>query len=211
MHDSALVSGGKFSQIYVERGSVVVDVGGLDVNGTLRKVFPQVSKYISVDMESGPGVDIVVEPGKPLPFADGSVDTVVSTSCFEHDPCFWMTFREMARIVKVGGYIYINAPSNGPYHGYPGDNWRFYRDAGFSLAHWSGKIVDGQSYPTKVVETFFVHSRVHYEPWIDWVCVWKRETDPVTTISAPYPDPATSHGPLMIEIEKVGCPTRDRQ
>jgi SAM-dependent methyltransferase len=113
-----------------------------------------------------------MKPGDLFPFPDESFDLIVSTSCFEHDPCFWMTFREMARVIKKGGYIYMNAPSNGPYHGYPGDNWRFYSDAGQALAYWSGKTIDGKSYPVKVEETF--HILPGNDIWIDFICVWKR-------------------------------------
>jgi hypothetical protein len=28
--------------------------------------------------------------------------------------------------LEGGGHFFLNAPSNGPYHGYPFDNWRFY-------------------------------------------------------------------------------------
>jgi len=45
-------------------------------------------KYVCIDMEADASVDIVVPPGEKLPFEDGSVDLIVSTSCFEHDPCF---------------------------------------------------------------------------------------------------------------------------
>ena len=62
-------------------------------------------------MEADPSVDIVTPPGDKLPFGDSYVDLIVSTSCFEHDPCFWMTFKEMTRIIKPSGYIYINAPT----------------------------------------------------------------------------------------------------
>lgn len=82
------------------------------MNGSLRDLFEKKDmKYICVDMEQHPSVDIVVPPGQRLPFEDGSVDLIISTSCFEHDPCFWITIREMSRIVKQGGYIYVNAPN----------------------------------------------------------------------------------------------------
>ena len=45
-------------------------------------------KFVCIDMEADPSVDILVQPGEKLPFEDGSVDLIVSTSCFEHDPCF---------------------------------------------------------------------------------------------------------------------------
>jgi hypothetical protein len=54
---------------------------------------------------------------------------------------------------------------------YPGDNWRFYSDAGQALAYWSGKqISDEKIFPVKVVETFTI---VNNE-FNDFVCVWQR-------------------------------------
>lgn len=123
----------------------------------------------------------------PFLFENGSIDIVISTSCFEHDPCFWMTFREMARIVKLDGYVYVNAPANGPYHGYPGDNWRFYGDAGQALAHWVGREFEGKSFPMEVEETFHIlppnpNNPDGYHAWIDCICIWKRVTNAVENI-----------------------------
>ena len=53
----------------------------------------------------------------------------------------------MTRIIKPSGYIYINAPTTGHYHCYPGDNWRFYSDAGQALAYWSGKQISNETRP----------------------------------------------------------------
>lgn len=172
MHYTALISGKSFSESFGFQNATVVDIGGRDVNGSLRSFFEEKGmKFICVDMEEDPSVDIVVSPCEKLPFEDGSVDLIVSTSCFEHDPCFWLTFREMTRIIKPTGYIYINAPTRGCYHGYPGDNWRFYSDAGQALAYWSGKQMSNEDvYPVKVLETFNVLN----DCWNDFVCVWQR-------------------------------------
>ena len=174
MHDTAMISGALFGKVYGSSGMKVLDVGGQDVNGSLRKPFTDILKinYTSIDIEEHPSVDIVMAPGSDFPFPDESFDLIVSTSCFEHDPCFWQTFREMCRIIKKNGYIYINAPSNGPYHECPGDNWRFYPDAGQALAVWAGKTIDGKSYPVKVEETF--HILPKKDIWIDFVSIWKR-------------------------------------
>ena len=175
MHDTAMTSGSLMGKVYGQAGFTVVDVGGLSVNGSLRAAYEaQGMKYICIDIEAHPSVDIVVKPGDKLPFETASIDMVVSSSCFEHDPCFWITFKELCRIVKVGGYIYVNAPSNGTYHKHPGDNWRFYSDAGQALAYWSGyKMHDAEIiYPVSVVETF--HLLPVKDIWSDFVCVWKR-------------------------------------
>lgn len=171
MHYTALKSGEAFSVSYGIPNGLVIDIGGRDVNGSLRSFFETKGmRYVCVDMEADTSVDIVSPPGEKLPFEDGSVDLIISTSCFEHDPCFWLTFKDMTRIIKPSGYIYINAPSAGIYHGYPGDNWRFYFDAGQALAYWSGKQISNENiYPVKVVETFKILGH-----WNDLVCVWQR-------------------------------------
>lgn len=174
MHHTANISGLAFAEKYGGEGKIVVDIGGQNVNGSLRKYFTERNmKYICVDIEEHSSVDVVVKPGDKLPFKDGEIDLIVSVSCFEHDPLFWMTFKEMCRITKLDGYIFVNAPSNGAYHCYPGDNWRFYSDAGQALAFWSGKRISNESiFPSEVVETF--HILPSGDQWLDFVCVWKR-------------------------------------
>jgi SAM-dependent methyltransferase len=171
MHPTAIISGKAFSEVYGGVDKIVLDIGGRDVNGSLRLYFINKGmKFICIDMEEHESVDLVVKPGEKLPFENGSIDLIVSTSCFEHDPCFWLTFKDMTRILKTDGFIYINAPSTGVYHNYPGDNWRFYSDAGQALAYWSGKQVsDEEVFPVKVVETFHTLGA-----WHDFICVWKR-------------------------------------
>jgi SAM-dependent methyltransferase len=172
MHNTALKSGKAFAESYGISNGLVIDIGGRNVNGSLRAFFESKGmKFVCIDMEEDASVDVVIPPGEKLPYEDGSVDLIVSTSCFEHDPCFWLTFKEMTRIIKPSGYIYINAPTSGPYHTYPGDNWRFYSDAGQALAFWSGKQMSNETiYPVKVVETFNVLGC----EWNDFVCVWQR-------------------------------------
>jgi hypothetical protein len=89
-----------------------------------------------------------------------------------------MTFKEMTRIIKKNGYIYVNVPSSGPYHKYPGDNLRFYTDAGQALAYWLCFKIDNISYPCTVIEAF----NINYEPWNDYVCVWQRTDENITDI-----------------------------
>jgi SAM-dependent methyltransferase len=98
--------------------SRVLDVGARDVNGSVRDFCPPNADYIGVDLDAGPGVDHVLDDPTKLPFDDDTFDVVMSTSCFEHDQMFWLTFAEMRRVLKPSGYIYINAPSNGAYNSY---------------------------------------------------------------------------------------------
>jgi len=206
MHFSALSAGEAFAQTYFVENGLVVDVGGRNINGSLRTFFEKLGmRYICVDMEKDDSVDIVVPPGEPMPFEEASVDLIISTSCFEHDPCFWMTFREMTRMIKPTGFIYVNAPTRGFYHGYPGDNWRFYSDAGQALAFWSGKPVSNEVvYPVKVEETFHIDS----DTWFDFVCVWKRT--PVAEKTILVGDHLKTPGLLETRINSMGLKTQKK-
>jgi SAM-dependent methyltransferase len=207
MHDTAKKAGEIFGKIYGTDGVKVLDVGGKYVNGSIREYYENTinAEFIVLDIEEDNSVDVVMKPGDPFPFENESFDLIVSTSCFEHDPCFWLTFREMCRIVKKNGYIYVNAPSNGVYHNHPGDNWRFYSDAGQALAYWSGKELDGKSWPVKVIETF--HILPKNDIWTDFVCVWQR-TDIKETEIIVSNEIRNKIGPLRQELDSLEFTTK---
>ena len=174
MHDTAFEIGRAFLSIYSGPGMAILDVGSQDVNGSLRNCIPSGATYLGVDMAPGKGVDVTLQDPHKFPFEDARFDIIISTSCLEHDPMFWLTFLEMARVTKPGGYIYINVPSNGDYHRYPTDNWRFYPDAGLALQTWANH--EGQS--VALVESFT--SRRKRDMWNDTVLVFSRgEARPV--------------------------------
>jgi SAM-dependent methyltransferase len=185
MHTSALLIGKSFLEAYARPGATVVDLGAYDINGSLRSVCPPDMQYLGLDMAAGPGVDVVVEPDQPLPLRNGHADLVVSSSAFEHDGAFWMSFLEVVRITKEGGFIYINVPSNGHVHSHPEDCWRFYPDAGRSLERWARR----QGLSVTLVESFVAERRGEF--WNDFVAVFKRgeiePTDRLPFLSAAWP------------------------
>lgn len=169
MHDTAFHIGTLAMNIYADlRNDSILEVGSQSVNGSLRENALPTTRYVGLDIEEGEGVDLVVEAGKPFPVEDDSFDLVMATSVFEHDPCFWMTFLEMCRKTKEGGFVYISAPSNGNVHRYPEDNWRFYPDSGKALAKWA--VSQGQA--ITLVESF-VADREN-DIWNDFVAVFRK-------------------------------------
>jgi SAM-dependent methyltransferase len=117
----------------------IADIGSYDVNGSYRPLFDRHGwTYIGVDQTAGPNVDAVLDTPYILPFPDNSLDVIVSGQAFEHVEFFWILFEEMARCLKIGGYIVLIAPSKGPEHHYPVDCWRFYPDGYRALAKWGG-------------------------------------------------------------------------
>ena len=122
---------------YLDRSQplTVVDIGSYDVNGSYRTLFDAPRwTYRGVDLEAGPGVDVVLASPYRLPFPSGSVDLVISGQAFEHVEYFWLMWMEMLRLLKPGGRIFLIAPSRGPEHRYPQDCWRFYPDGYRALA-----------------------------------------------------------------------------
>jgi ubiquinone/menaquinone biosynthesis C-methylase UbiE len=169
MHKSARENGVAFFDKYLKgnfEGKKVLDVGSLNINGSLRYIFPQ-GQYTGIDMVDGNGVDIVCNAHE-MPFSDESFDAVISTSCFEHDEMFWLTFLEMCRVAKPEGFIYMNAPNNGKYHGHPGDCWRFYEDSGKALETWAVR----SGYNVKLIENYIDRSWPYFHNCVN---IWKKE------------------------------------
>ncbi|CAN5262173.1 hypothetical protein BH10PSE6_BH10PSE6_43570 [soil metagenome] len=119
--------------------AIVLDVGGSDVNGSYRSVFPESAyDYRGCDLKSGPGVTIVMDDPYRIPLDSGSVDIVLCGQMLEHCEFFWLMFAEMMRVLKDDGRLFLIAPSAGPIHRYPVDCYRFYPDAYAALAKFAG-------------------------------------------------------------------------
>ncbi len=171
MHTTAMSNGKLFFVTYVAPlGDLsVVDIGAQDVNGSLREVCPAAARYIGVDFAQGKGVDVVLTDPYKLPFETESVDVVVSSSCFEHSEMFWLVFAEILRILRPGGLFYLNVPSNGMFHRYPVDCWRFYPDSGHALVTWARRC----GFRPTLLESFISHQEK--ELWNDFVAVFLKD------------------------------------
>ena len=94
----------------------VLEVGSLDINGSIRGFFHDCD-YLGIDVAKGPGVDLVCE-GQDLDHEDNTYDTVGSCECFEHNPHWVETFKNMHRMAKPGGLVFMTCATTGrPEHG----------------------------------------------------------------------------------------------
>lgn len=171
MHPSAMENGRLFFATYFEAGApaLILDIGSQDINGSLRQLAPAGARYVGLDFAAGRGVDVVLDDAYRLPFEDGVADVVVSSSCFEHVDMFWLTFNEVLRVLKPGGLFYLNAPSNGEFHRYPVDCWRFYPDAGEALVRWGTR----SGYRPALLESFTAYQQL--DIWNDFVAVFVKD------------------------------------
>lgn len=93
----------------------VLEIGSLNINGTIRDFYDNPLDYVGVDVGPGPGVDVVAY-GEQLTYADNSFDVAVSVECFEHNPEWVATFNNMHRIASKA--VLITCASDGrPEHG----------------------------------------------------------------------------------------------
>jgi SAM-dependent methyltransferase len=173
VHDTAMEYGEAFFKTYLKKSTelTIIDIGAQDVNGSLRSVTPSNNKYIGVDFVEGKGVDVIITDPYSLPFENEFADVVVSSSCFEHSEFFWLLFNETLRILKPSGLLYINVPSNGAFHRYPVDCWRFYPDSGVALQNWGKR----SGYNCALLESF-VGSKKN-DIWNDFVAIFVKDDE----------------------------------
>lgn len=95
----------------------VVEIGSLNINGTVRTFFDK-CVYVGVDVGPGPGVD-VVSLGHQYKLSN-SFDVVISCECFEHDPHWVDTFANMIDLCKPKSLIIFSCATTGrKEHGTP--------------------------------------------------------------------------------------------
>ena len=112
-----------FFQAVVDRnptlvdGAKIIEIGSYDVNGSVRDIFEGAEQFVGVDLTEGAGVDIVAY-GHEVDHADGTYDLSLSGECFEHDPHWQDSFRNMVRMTRPGGLVVFTCASHGrPEHG----------------------------------------------------------------------------------------------
>ena len=93
------------------KNAKVLEIGSLDINGSVRMFFTDCD-YIGIDIGEGKGVDMVC-PGEKFDAPANTFDTVISCECFEHNPEWVLTFKNMIRMVKPGGLIVMSCATTG--------------------------------------------------------------------------------------------------
>ncbi|MBN1757966.1 MAG: class I SAM-dependent methyltransferase [Chitinispirillaceae bacterium] len=91
--------------------SKVLEIGSYNINGTIRKLFSRCD-YTGIDVAPGKCVDIVC-PGEKFDAPDNSFDLCISSECFEHNPMWVETFRNMIRMTRPGGLIIVTCATTG--------------------------------------------------------------------------------------------------
>lgn len=142
MHATSLLKFQAIAETYLQGDTGrVLEVGSQSYDGstTFKTLLPAGWRYVGLDIADGPNVDLVPKHAylwDEIPPA--SYDAAITGQTFEHNPFFWITLAEMARVTRPGGLLFVVAPGRGPVHRYPYDCWRFYPDCWAALATYLG-------------------------------------------------------------------------
>ena len=134
---SEIVSHQKWQKYLYEIGNRpgmrVLEIGNREVTGpsNARKEFSK-AEYVGFDYYPGDNVDIVGDAHKLSSyFKEGErFDIVYSSACFEHFAMPWIVAVEIAKILKVGGIVFVETHFSFSSHERP---WHFFQFSDMAL------------------------------------------------------------------------------
>lgn len=100
----------------------VLDLGGRDINGSVRPLFPNADPYVVVDIAPGETVDVVADAATWVP--DREYDVVVCCETFEHTASWPQICVTAYKALRSGGtFIATMAGPGRPEHSGVDGGW----------------------------------------------------------------------------------------
>lgn len=130
--------------------------GSRDIREFLRK--HGVTELTRYDIESS-DPEVIIGELESMPFADDTFDSALCNAVLEHVQDAESSIRELARVVRKGGYVVAAVPFLQPYHACPGDFRRYTADGLAQLGRNAG---------LEVIEILPVHSFAQTFGWLLW-------------------------------------------
>ncbi|MFB0544682.1 MAG: methyltransferase domain-containing protein, partial [Asgard group archaeon] len=88
----------------------------LDVGGGERQL--SLPNFLNLDMTKNKYVDVMAD-AHHFPFKDNMFDFIICEHLLEHARKPWIVIEDIHRILKQGGFVYVEVPFTTPYHGRP--------------------------------------------------------------------------------------------
>lgn len=141
MHEAVIDWVGRFR---TNEDLAVLDIGGRDLNGSTRSLFPNADPYHVLDVRPGTNVDFVADAADWRP--ERVYDLVVCTETFEHAEKWREIIRTAWEALRPGGWLIFTCagPGRPPHSGVEavwgliGDEWY----ANVSPEEISGELTD---------------------------------------------------------------------
>jgi len=116
-----------------KHGMRILEVGSRELTGPsdARKGFANAT-YIGFDYYPGKNVDVVGDAHKLSSYFEGQekFDIIYSSACFEHFAMPWIVATEIAKLLKVGGIVFVETHFSYGSHGRP---WNFFQFSDMAL------------------------------------------------------------------------------
>lgn len=126
----------------------VVEFGSLNVNGTVRDLFPGIP-YLGIDLVGGPSVDVVADAEFYTP--EDTPDTVICLSVLEHTPRGEQIIQNAWRILAPGGVLLLAGPTDEfvihSADGGPLKRGEYYKALDAELLVWARKFESAHLFP----------------------------------------------------------------
>lgn len=145
-------------------GFSILEIGSRNVTGNnLRNLFSN-AEYIGFDFYDGENVDVVGDVHELTKYfsPDKKFDLIFSSAVFEHLHMPWVAAEEIQKLLKVGGYVFIETHFSFSSHERP---WHFFQfsDMGLKALFNSAlgfELIDaGMSNP---ISGYFAHNADDY-------------------------------------------------
>ncbi len=120
-------------------------------------------RVINLDIQDASSIDIL-NLGTELPFADDSLDLVISQEALEHIEEPFHTIAEVHRVLRPGGRFYCQVPFIIGFHPGPSDFWRFSRQA---LEH----LFENEQWKIEELELALGHGSGFYRILVEFLAV----------------------------------------
>jgi hypothetical protein len=114
------------SKEFNQEGYRILEIGSRNVTGISLKSFFDRAEYIGFDFYAGQNVDVVGDVHKLSRYfhQNDKFDLIFSSAVFEHLHMPWVAAVEIQKMLKVGGYVFIETHFSFSSHERP---WHFFQ------------------------------------------------------------------------------------
>ena len=120
------------SRNFNKPGVRILEIGSRNVTGGASRELFAAADYVGFDFYEGENVDVVGDAHKISSYFndDAKFDLIFSSAVLEHLHMPWVVAQEIQKLLKVGGYLFVETHFSFSYHEGP---WNFFQFSNMGL------------------------------------------------------------------------------